>query len=114
MATNSKDFAQDFRDRYMELTRRLMVLNLLDKPKTGYEISVAIHEESNHVFPLWQVVSTLLILERAGAVNRIRQDEKLYYQITSQGKECLKLALLEFYSLQEGLEQVLNQGKKLA
>ena len=45
MATNSKDFAQDFRDRYMELTRRLMVLNLLDKPKTGYEISVAIHEE---------------------------------------------------------------------
>lgn len=114
MATNSKEFVKDFRDRYMEVIKRLMVLNLLDKPKTSYEISAAIHEESNHVFPLWQVASTLLVLERSEAINRIKQEEKTYYQITPQGKECLKLTLEEFYSLQEGLEQVLNKGKKLA
>ncbi len=114
MSCSSKEFAQDFRDRYLELTKRLMVLKLLDKPKTSYEISLAIHEESNRVFPLWQVISTLFVLEKAGTIHKKNQGGTTYYEITPQGKECLMLALEEFYSLQKGLDDVLNKGKKLA
>ncbi|MCI9272564.1 MAG: hypothetical protein HFE39_01230 [Clostridiales bacterium] len=109
MFPSSKEFAEDFKIRYIELAKRLMVLRLLEEPMTSYELSEAIHQGSNRIFPVRQVFAVLVVLEQMEAVEKLRQDGREVYRITEKGRECLQLCLDEFYPLRDGVNMILQK-----
>lgn len=108
MRKTSREFADEFRIRYIELAKRILALHLLEQPMTSYELSLAIHQGSKEAFPLRQVFAVLVVLQEMGAVEVIERDGKRYYHTTPEGKECLRLCLEEFYPLREGVSRVLD------
>jgi len=100
-------------------TRALVLKVLSERPMYGYEIASILAERSERIFALGQgtLYPLLYSLEKKGLIRvsskgrKMRGGRKrLYYELTSRGKEVLEEDVSTWSSIERGMALVLGRG----
>ncbi len=104
--TANKDSERAFEDYFKRATSPMLVLYLLnEKPMYVYRLSQELEKRTNSNYKMTFLYPVLYKLQQQGYVKEFTQEvteshrTRNYYEITSDGKECLKFMLKKYREL---------------
>lgn len=118
--TSSKDSANSFEDYFKRATSPMMTLLLLnEKPMYVYKLSQELERRSSSTYKMNFLYPVLYRLQQQGYVSEYSQEiteshrTRNYYEITSSGREYLKLMVHQYKDLLKAVDVVIDSCEAL-